>query len=189
VSVLKLSIRKYAEHRGVSPAAVRKAISSGRIERSADGTIDAESADAAWGKNTDSARQRVNATPRRASDRAVPSETVASVRETLRENGEAAGTGRMTFVEARTANEIIKAQRARLKLRKEKGELVDVTKATAHVHALARRERDSWIAWPARIAPLLAAEIGADPHTMLTALETHVRQHLDELAGIRVELA
>lgn len=186
---MRLSVRKYAEHRGISPAAVRKAIASGRIARGSDGLIDAASADAAWGKNTDAAQQREAPRARRAMDRAVPSETVASVRETLRENGEAAGTGRMTFVEARTANEIIKAQRARLKLRKEKGELVDVTKATAHVHALARRERDSWIAWPARIAPLLAAEIGADAHAMLTALETHVRQHLDELAGIRVELA
>jgi len=35
-----LSRRKYAEHRGVSEKAVRKAIASGRITLEPDGTID-----------------------------------------------------------------------------------------------------------------------------------------------------
>ena len=44
-----LSIRAYARHRGVSDAAVRKAIATGRITPEADGTVDPERADAVRG--------------------------------------------------------------------------------------------------------------------------------------------
>jgi len=44
-----ISIRAYARHRGVSDAAVRKAIAAGRITPEADGTIDAERVDRAHG--------------------------------------------------------------------------------------------------------------------------------------------
>ncbi len=53
-----ISIRAYGRHRGVSDAAVRKAIKAGRITPEADGTIDPEKADAEWGRNTDVAQQR-----------------------------------------------------------------------------------------------------------------------------------
>ncbi|HGG60421.1 MAG TPA: elements of external origin, partial [Gammaproteobacteria bacterium] len=53
-----ISIRAYARHRGVSDAAVRKAIKTGRITPEPDGTIDPQKADAEWAANTDSAQQR-----------------------------------------------------------------------------------------------------------------------------------
>ncbi|MCI0600042.1 MAG: hypothetical protein L0Y60_11090 [Beijerinckiaceae bacterium] len=68
-----------------------------------------------------------------------------------------------------------------------KGELVDRARATALVFRLAREERDTWINWPARVAALMAAQLGADPHAMQKALENHVRGRLAELAEIRPE--
>jgi hypothetical protein len=68
-----------------------------------------------------------------------------------------------------------------------KGELVDRARATALAFRLAREERDSWTTWPARVAALMAAELGADPHALQTQLETHVRAHLAELAEVRPE--
>ena len=53
-----ISIRAYARERGVSDAAVRKAIKSGRISPEADGTIDPTRADREWTRNTDTAQQR-----------------------------------------------------------------------------------------------------------------------------------
>jgi ParB family transcriptional regulator, chromosome partitioning protein len=44
----RMSLRAYARHRGCALNAVQKAIKSGRIERSADGLIDAAAADRAW---------------------------------------------------------------------------------------------------------------------------------------------
>ena len=90
---------------------------------------------------------------------------MGSVRETLKEQGLPAG-GNVTFVQARTAHEIAKAHLARLRLQRMKGELVDRARATALVFRLAREERDAWINWPARVAALMAAELGVEAHPM-----------------------
>ncbi len=52
---------------------------------------------------------------------------------------------------------------------------------------LAREERDAWINWPARVAALMAAELGVEAHPMQKVLETHVRAQLAELAEVRPE--
>ena len=49
----------------------------------------------------------------------------------------------MTYLQARTANEVLKAQERRLRLQQLKGELVDRARAVALVFRLARQERDS----------------------------------------------
>jgi hypothetical protein len=108
------------------------------------------------------------------------------VRETLKEQGLPAG-GNVTFVQARTAHEIAKAHLARLRLQRMKGDLVDRARATALVLRLAREERDSWLNWPARIAALIAADLGVEAHAVQKLIETHVRGHLAELAEIRAE--
>jgi hypothetical protein len=86
----------------------------------------------------------------------------------------------MTFMQARTANEVLKAQ--------ERRELVDRAKAVAQVFRLARDERDAWVNWPARVAAMIAAELEMDPHRVHTVLERQVRDHLSELAEIRPRL-
>jgi len=55
---LGVSRRSYAAQHGVSEAAVRKAIATGRITTLPDGTIDPERADSEWGAQTDPAKQR-----------------------------------------------------------------------------------------------------------------------------------
>jgi hypothetical protein len=201
-----LSRRAYARYRGVSESAVRKAIAEGRISLELDGTIDPAKADAAWRSASNPIRPH-NA---RASEPAVPPAATAPVppapkraepgpslrppaRPTAPAAGEAASESGETavvggFAQARTVNEVLKAQERRVRLQKQKGELVDRARATATVFALARRERDAWIQWPARAAALIAADLQADPHRVEQVLEAHVRAHLAELAGIAVEL-
>jgi hypothetical protein len=110
------------------------------------------------------------------------------VRETLREHGEPVSAGGMTFMQARTANEVLKAQERRVRLQRMKGELVDRAKAVAQVFKLARDERDAWVNWPARVAAMMAAELEVDQHRLHTALERQVREHLNELAEVRPSL-
>jgi hypothetical protein len=185
---LGLSIRAYARHRGVSHVAVQKAIKTGRIPVEPDGTVDPAKADAAWKRATDPGRARKPEATRSASRprvKPVSEAALGSVRETLKEQGLPAG--RISFVEARTAHEIAKAHLARLRLQRMKGELVDRARATALVFRLAREERDAWANWPVRVAALMAAALGVEPHTLQTALETHVRAHLADLAEVRPE--
>jgi hypothetical protein len=118
----------------------------------------------------------------------VPEAALGAVRETLREHGEPVSAGGMTFMQARTANEVLKAQERRVRLQRMKGELVDRAKAVAQVFKLSRDERDAWVNWPARVAAIMAAELEMDPHRVHTALERHVRDHLGELAEIRPNL-
>jgi hypothetical protein len=120
----------------------------------------------------------------------VPEAAVGAVAETLREQGlpAPASAGGMTYLQARTANEVLKAQERKMRLQKLKGELVDRARAIALVFRLARQERDAWAGWPARVAAMMAADLGIGAHAMQTVLETHVRQHLGELADLRAEL-
>jgi len=177
-----LSIRAYARQRGVSHVAVLRAIKQGRVILEPDGTVDAAKADASWERSSDPGRRKQVA----GKLRPVAEAAVGSVRETLKEQGLPAG-GNVTFVQARTAHEIAKAHLARLRLQRMKGELVDRARAMAMVFRLAREERDTWINWPARVAALMAAELGVEAHPMQKILETHVRAHLAELTEVRPE--
>ena len=53
-----VSRQSYAAQRGVSEAAVRKAMTAGRITTLPDGTIDPAREDTEWGAQTDPAKQR-----------------------------------------------------------------------------------------------------------------------------------
>ncbi|QUP54562.1 elements of external origin [Ralstonia syzygii] len=168
-----ISIRAYARHRGVSDAAVRKAIAAGRITPDADGTIDTDRADAEWARNTEAPRTR----PVRAAvtpEGGQPPDGPAS-----------SPTGGTSLLQARTVNEVVKAQTNKVRLARLKGELVDRSQAIAHVFKLARAERDAWLNWPARVSAQMAATLGVDPHTMHVALESAVREHLQELGELR----
>ncbi len=165
---MALSIRAYARHRGVSDTAVHKAIRSGRITPEPDGTIDPDKADAQWARNTEVPRTGT---------------TKRAVRVRVSDEGSAPAGG-TSLLQARTVNEVVKAQTNKVRLARLKGELVDRAQAMAHVFKLARSERDAWLNWPARVSAQLAARLAVDPHDMHIALEAAVREHLQELAEI-----
>lgn len=192
-----VSRRQYAVLRGVSETAVRKAISSGRIRVEQDGTIDVDKANASWDRQTDPAKQRgfgeqELAAQTRAAMRPVPRAAIDAVADTLRESGADpnpdAPQGEVSFLRARMANEVIKAQTAKVKLQKLKGELVDRARAVAAVFELARRERDAWLKWPPRVAANMAAELNVEAHKLEQALDKYVRENLADMAEVKIEL-
>jgi hypothetical protein len=186
------SNRELARRLGVSETAVRRAEKAGRIKREPGGSWNLAKVQAAWAENTDQAQQRPSdrqrERPRRVGLKPVPDAAVGAVRDTRREHGEPVSAGGMTFMQARTANEVLKAQERRLRLQQMKGELVDRAKAVAQVFRLARDERDAWVNWPARVAAMMAADLEVDAHKLHTVLERHVRDHLAELAELRPSL-
>lgn len=196
-----MSMRAYARYRGVSDGAVRKAVSTGRITPNADGSIDVERADQEWQLNTDSAQQR-------GVHRPVPNEAIQSVKQTLADSGvtthgsggsgSGSGSGMggvvggpggsTTLLQARTANEVLKAQTNKVRLSRLKGELVDRPEAVAHVYRMARSEREAWLNWPARVALQMASDLQVPPHRMYTLLESAVRQQLIEIGEMAVQI-
>ena len=172
-----LSIRAYARHRGVSDTAVHKAIRSGRITPEPDGTIDPNRADRDWARNTEEPRPGTR-----------QSAATARVPDHGDESSPLLPAGGTSLLQARTVNEVVKAQTNKVRLARLKGELVDRAQAVTHVFRLARTERDAWLNWPARISAPLAATLGVDPHALHVALEAAVREHLQELGELRVRV-
>ena len=196
-----LSERQYAARVGLSRGAIQKAKEAGRLVLHTDGSIDAEASDQRRAAMTDPAKSRAapksTAAPK-SKLKPVPEAAVASVGDTLREEGLVAPvtSGGTTFLQAKTANEVLKAQERRIRLQKLKGELVDRARAETLMFRLAREERDAWVTWPARVAALMASELAAalgeegtvEAAQMQKVLEAHVRAQLDSLAEIRTGL-
>ena len=195
-----MSERQYAAHVGLSRGAIQKAKEAGRLVLHADGSIDAAASDARRAAMTDPAKSRARprTTAGTAALKPVPESAVAAVGDTLREQGLAAPAvgGGTTFLQAKTANEVLKAQERRIRLQKLKGELVDRARAETLMFRLAREERDAWVTWPARAAALMAAELTAalgdggevEAALMQKVLEAHVRVQLEGLSEVRPRL-
>jgi hypothetical protein len=195
-----LSERQYAARVGLSRGAIQKAKEAGRLVLHADGSIDAEASDQRRAAMTDPSKSRAASAAQQAPLKLtpVPEAAVVALGETLREEGLAAPAagGGTTYLQAKTANEVLKAQERRIRLQKLKGELVDRARAETLMFRLAREERDGWVTWPARVAALIASELVAvlgeaitvEPALMQKVLEAHVRAQLDSRAEIRTGL-
>jgi len=192
-----ISIRAYARARGVSDTAVRKAIKTGRISALADGTIDPAQADAEWQGNTDPALQRktaaramekVSPTPSPPPTAKVSAAPAASTHTGAGTSPAGIATGGASLLQARTANELLKAQTNKVRLARMKGELIERAQAVSQVFRLARNERDAWLNWPGRVSARMAADLNVDAHSLRIALDAAVREHLTELGELRPNL-
>jgi hypothetical protein len=166
---------------GVSETALRKAKISGRINALSDGSYDIESVREQWSATTDPVRTRVRTcepvrTPVRTEEDAR--EAVSMVRRILDEEGVQAGT--VDFNATRTADLILKARERAIRIEVAQGRLIDAEAARKMVFELSRQDRDSWTNWPARMAPLMAAQFGIDQMKLTIYLDDAVRQHLAE---------
>lgn len=161
-----------------SAFAARVGLSKGRISQlvaeglpvQADGSIDVEQGLAWMEANLDPARRNKGGT-------AAPSGKLNTPTATGKLN-----TPLATMAEVRRALVLAQAQRARLAYDRERGQVIDAKEAAAAVFVRAKAERDAHIAWVNRTAPLLAAELGADPARTYAALDRMMREHLEHLA-------
>lgn len=145
----------FAERVGLSKGRISQLIAEGLPVR-ADGRIDVDAGLAWMERNLDPSRRN--------------------------RGGTAGGPGSVTIAEAKRMHLLVQVQRARLAYDKERGRLIDADAATATIFARARAERDAHLAWVQRAAPILAAEIGADPRATFAALDRLMREHLEHLA-------
>ena len=174
-----MSEREYSAHSGLSRGAIQKARKTGRLVVYSDGSINAAASDMRRGEMTDPDQQR---------------------RSTGGDSGFSGTADSSSYLKARTALTVSQAQEKQIAIQKKRGTLVDRARAEALVFRLARQERDTWVTWPSRVAALMAAEVAAEVEkqsgkpVMIEAailqrvLEAHVRQQLDALADLRVNL-
>jgi hypothetical protein len=89
--------------------------------------------------------------------------------------------------EAQTRRLSALAEKAELESAKMRGELIDRARVVEAVQELGQAERDAILAWPARAAPILAADLGVDQHALQSALDASLRSHLTERAELATE--
>ena len=180
------SQREVARRLGISHTALQKAQRAGRIAPEADGAWDVEKVRARLADSSDPVRKTATLVqPAVAAPRPASPPPVAAIPPAADPLPRAAQN---TFHDARTANEVLKAQERRLRLDERKGKLVDKARALLLVHRLAKEERDAILAWPARVAAEMAAELGVDVHHLQTMMDTRLRQHLAARHDVRVSV-
>jgi len=179
------SQREVARRLGISHTALQKAERAGRIAPEADGGWDVEKVRARLAESSDPTRKTAMLAAQRpaASRPATPPPVAPSpAADALPRAGN-------TFHDARTANEVLKAQERRLRLDERKGKLVDKARALMLVHRLAKEERDAILARPARVAAEMAAELGVDAHRLQTMMDQRLREHLAARHDVRVQVS
>lgn len=185
------SQREVARRLGISHTALQKAAQAGRIAQEPGGGWDVEKVRSRLAASSDPARKTaamVAPVPVQPSPPSAPPRP-AVVAPSIPEPLPTPSAGGSSFHNARTANEMLKAQERKLRLDERRGQLVEKARALMLVHRLAKEERDAILAWPARIAAELAAELGVDAHRLQTLMDARLRQHLAERNDVRVAVA
>jgi len=168
------TLTKLAKHIGFAHTSLHKAKRAGRITPEEDGSWDVQKVLKQLGETSlpDRKTAAFSTRPSKQEEAEVPADTSIP----------------RTFHDARTANEVLKAQERRLKLDERRGKLVDKARAMMLVHRLAKEERDAILAWPARVAAEIAAELGVDAHRLQTMLDQRLREHLAMRHDINLQL-
>ena len=153
---LTSSTREAARRLGVSDTTMHKAERTGRITREPDGQWD------------------ITKTRARLLDTADPQRSQLS--------GSAAAEG-TPFARLKVAQLALKVEAQRLALDESKGRLLDVATANATIDEIASTMRDALLNWPARVAGVIAAELGVEPHLLQTILQQHINELLTEASN------
>lgn len=189
----RVSVREFARLDGCDDKLVRNAIKAGKLEVCGDGKLDPALAGTGWRKRnrqaTPGADKRAD-TPKKSAPGDGDGAVLANLGglfidpDHLKDEDFVAAVlaGQFRFIGgAETIKENALAAKHLLAVRKEAGDLVDLEVAETILFDMARSTRDAWMNWPARTAPLIAAELGVPVEPLLEALNKHVQQQLQDI--------
>jgi phage terminase Nu1 subunit (DNA packaging protein) len=171
-----LSLRAYAERRGVALSTVQAAIRTGRISTvpgpGGEPKIDPEIADREFEANTDPSKQgrkeNVGDLIAKENARAVKSDS---------DHGSATND----YMKWRARREQLNAQLKELEYEQKSGKLVNAEEARREFFKIAREARDAIMNIPERISGQLAAE--TDEHAVRMLLKTELTRALEVFLG------
>ncbi|NYH13439.1 hypothetical protein [Paraburkholderia bryophila] len=182
----KLGQRAFARHVGVTLRAVQKAIASGRIAVDADGKIDADSAVAAWRRNTDESRRSITDQSRPSLANAafsMPSSPANADDDEEYDDVPAAASkedpSMVAYRAARAAREQTRLERERMDLEHARGTTLPLAEAQRLAFTTFRTVRDNVMNIPVRLKDALAAE--SDPIRVESMLEAELARALESV--------
>ncbi|OAT41370.1 hypothetical protein M988_1994 [Hafnia paralvei ATCC 29927] len=175
---------EYAKHAGVDRKTIGRWLKAGKyIVLDDAGLIDVEASDSARATLRDSTDPRTKNATRKKNARAnadvglkEDSTTDEAVKQIMLANG-----AEMTREEASRVKENYLALLTKLEFEKEDGQLVELSVAESVLFSAFRQQRDAWMNWPARVAPLMAADLDVPADRMTEVLIEHVHKHISGL--------
>ncbi|PMQ04173.1 hypothetical protein DyAD56_15910 [Dyella sp. AD56] len=189
-----ISIREFARREGVSDTLVRRAVKQGRLRLSEDKSIDPSLVGSAWregnavgakpsapGANTTANRREQVFAPA-----AAPSDSASRANEeSLEERADrlldSGVVDMLPYGQALERKENYLALLRKLEYEEKSGALVSLELAERALFEGARAARDAWLNWPARVGPLIAADLGLEADLVTEALTQHVHKHIGQL--------
>lgn len=184
---LGISIREFARREEVSDTLVRRAIKQSRLKTLADGSLDAKLVGSAWREgNAKGANTGANSSQSVRTERLKRTESRPTLRDG--ETPEAAaqryvesGVEMLDYASALQKKENYLAHLRELEYEQKSGSLVELDTASAILFEEFRAQRDAWLNWPARVGPIVAAELGVEADRVTEILTAHVHKQIAQL--------
>ena len=162
---MRVKVKDYAAAERISEVAAYKRLKRCGITPDG-GWIDDQEVSRKWSAVKDEAQQRQRLPP--GARKPATAESIQTL---------------STFNDARAKREWVRLEREALDLAKIRNRLVPIDQVETAAFDRARAEREALQNWPARIAPLLAAELGVDDRKLFNLLEREVRAFLENRSG------
>ncbi|MDN7762998.1 MULTISPECIES: hypothetical protein [Burkholderia cepacia complex] len=181
--------REFAKLAGCDEKQVRRAVASGKLKPDAVGRLDPALVSSGWRRPIRSSKTVADSadTPK-VSAKNVRTESVrAPVVDENDSPTEAAAKLVMAMgatnnlAEAIRIKENFNALLKQLEYEQKSGSLVDLSVARTVLFDCARAARDSWMNWPMRVGPKIAADLGLEADRVTEVLIEHVHRQIADL--------
>jgi hypothetical protein len=186
-----ISIREFARREGVSDTLVRKALKLNRLKAFDDKSIDPALIGSAWREGNAKGANSANPSANSGSQSVRTLRPVRTAPPPTMEDGETPADAAKRYVDSGVAlldyagalekKENYLALLRELEYEQKAGSLVELDTATAILFEEFRAQRDAWLNWPARVGPILAAELGVEADRVTEALTAHVHKQIAQL--------
>lgn len=170
---------QYAQHSGVDRKTIGRWIKAGRFIVMDGDLIDVEASDAALRKNRDGKDPRAS----NAKKNKVPvvSEDGGDDINKIVQQIMITEGANLPREEAARIRENYLALLTKLEFQQKDGQLIEMTVAEEVLFNAFRQQRDAWLNWPSRVAPLMAADLDVPADRMTEVLIEHVHKHISVL--------
>ncbi|ARK42640.1 hypothetical protein [Burkholderia pseudomallei] len=190
MSALNVTQREFAKLAGCDEKQVRRAVASGKLKPDADGKLDPALVSSGWRRPIRSSKAVADSADiSKVSAKNVRSETVRTDPGVDADDSPAEAAAKLVMAmgathdlsEAIRIKENFNALLKQIEYEQKSGSVVDLAIARTVLFDCARAARDSWMNWPMRVGPKIAADLGLEADRVTEVLLAHVHTQIADL--------
>ncbi|WP_076854836.1 hypothetical protein [Burkholderia pseudomallei] len=186
--------REFAKLAGCDEKQVRRAVTSGKLKPDADGKLDPALVSSGWRRPIRSSKSvadsaDISKVSAKSVRTAKPASTVRTEPIVDEDDTPTEAAAKLVMAmgatkdlaEAIRIKENFNALLKQLEYEQKSGSLIDLTIARTVLFDAARAARDSWMNWPMRVGPKIAADLGLEADRVTEVLMEHVHTQIADL--------